>query len=137
MLETNQSGQVCPRLNRLITISLQATSTLCQINSEAMQPYVEDIKAHLLKEVPGRIWEGKEKVLQGLASLCESCPKQLVTSSENIAITIKKACEKGKKEYREVAVECLIRCLKSFEELDVYDQVAPMLLEACERYIFQ
>lgn len=96
---------------------------------------MEDFKQHLLKEVPGRIWDGKEKVLQGLASLCERCPKQLLASSENIAITIKSACEKGKKEYREAAIECLIRCLKSFEDLDVYDQVAPMLMEACDRCI--
>ncbi|GMH36012.1 hypothetical protein BSKO_03880 [Bryopsis sp. KO-2023] len=112
----------------------KAISSLSEINAEAIQPHARTIAAQLLKEVPGRIWDGKENILQALASLCKRCPKQMGEVSTEVIAALKGACEKGKKKYKETALECLILCFESLDDLDQYEQVASMLIEACNRH---
>lgn len=111
----------------------QGIASLCEINNVAMQASAASLGNQLLSEVPGRIWDGKEKVLGALAALCKECTDEMRSSSTDIVLALKTACGKGKRSYREAALDCLKETLRSVKGVDHYELVAPMLLEMCDK----
>ena len=76
---------------------------------------VPDVLDALLRELPGRVWEGKEAVATAAADVCEACPaaaSQVVNGGATRIITALVA-ESGRKkaEYRKAALAALDRSL--------------------------
>ncbi|KAK9850611.1 hypothetical protein WJX84_005115 [Apatococcus fuscideae] len=47
---------------------------LAEAAPDVLQPHATIMAAALLKELPGRLWDGKESILKALAALCKACP---------------------------------------------------------------
>ena len=82
---------------------------------EIVKGKVPDILEALLKELPGRVWEGKEAVPEAVADVVEACPEQAATMSGGgggriIAALVVEAGRK-KAEYRKASLEALDRAL--------------------------
>ena len=64
--------------------------------------------AALTKELPGRVWEGKESLLPAVADVVEKCPAAALTfgGGEVVAALVAEAREE-KSSYREAALRAL------------------------------
>jgi len=87
----------------------------------------------LLAEAGGRLWDGKESVLQALAALAKSAPAALSSLPKGGHARVVEAALAGtqrrKASFRVSSAKLLQACLASFEG-DYYDLVAPTLLQA-------
>ncbi|XP_020242083.1 proteasome-associated protein ECM29 homolog isoform X2 [Asparagus officinalis] len=87
----------------------------------------------LLKEIPGRLWEGKDVILHSIASLTSSCHGAIASedpATPNIILSaITSACTKKAKTYREAAFSCLEQVIRAFDNPDFFSTVFPMLHE--------
>eukprot|EP00959_Pyramimonas_sp_CCMP1952_P093203 1951101-Pyramimonas_sp.AAC.1 len=51
----------------------KAVKALAEAVEEAVAPHIEVLLAALLAELPGRLWDGKEAVLEAIAALALAC----------------------------------------------------------------
>ncbi|XP_059624994.1 uncharacterized protein LOC132268214 [Cornus florida] len=120
-------------------MSAQAISKLSEVLGESLSPYSDDLLKSLMKEVPGRLWEGKDALLYALAALCSSCHKEIASRDSNtpnsILNMISSACTKKVKIYREAALCCLEKVVKAFNNPDFFNMVFPLLFEMCNSTI--
>lgn len=117
----------------------QAVSKLCDILGEVVSSQHHVLLSSLLKEIPGRIWEGKDAVLSALSALCMSCHKSISAADPDIPDAILSlilsACSKKTKKYREAAFSCLEQVLKAFNNPDFFNKAFPQLFDMCSLQI--
>jgi len=91
--------------------SAKATKKLCDVIGESLSAHHHNILKSLLKELPGRFWEGKDAILDALASLCSCCHAGIIAEDSSlpsgILDAVCAACNKKTKLYREAAFLCL------------------------------
>ncbi|CAL5425499.1 unnamed protein product [Camellia sinensis] len=115
--------------------SAQAISMLSQVLGESLSSYQDALLKTLMKELHGRLWEGKDALLNALAALCTSCHKAISASdpaTPNAILSLTaSACTKKVKKYREAAFCCLEQIIKAFKNPDFFGMVFPLLFEMC------
>ncbi|XP_020113729.1 proteasome-associated protein ECM29 homolog isoform X2 [Ananas comosus] len=116
--------------------SAKAIRKLSDTLGESLSSFHQSLLKCLLKELPGRFWEGKDAILHALASLCSSCHEAISAedpAAPNVVITaISAACAKKIKSYREAAFSCLQEVITAFKNPEFFDSVFPMLIEVCK-----
>ena len=106
---------------------------MAEVNVDATQPHAMNLARHLMAEIPGRLWDGKEQVLQALGTLCAACPDETAEISNELVKVVDSASTRGKKAFREEAIKCLTHLLDSFPEHDHFDAVGRSLLGMVDR----
>ena len=81
--------------------------------------------------IPGRVWKGKESLLSALSAISNACKKEIEEEgkSQSLIDLVLKECKKNDKEYRRHAVMCLASLLKTWSNLNLYEQVKSQLFE--------
>ncbi|XP_044946462.1 proteasome adapter and scaffold protein ECM29 isoform X2 [Hordeum vulgare subsp. vulgare] len=119
--------------------SAKATKSLCDALGEPVSAHHHNILKSLLKELPGRFWEGKDAVLDALASLCLCC-HDAITADEStmpsvILNAVCAACSRKPKLYREAAFSCLQQVITAFKDPGFFNSVFPMLCEVSNQSV--
>ncbi|TVT99496.1 hypothetical protein EJB05_55165 [Eragrostis curvula] len=113
--------------------SAKAIENLCNVLGESLSAHHHNILKSLLKELPGRFWEGKEAILNALASLCSSCHAAITAEDSSLPSVIQNAvcaaCSRKSKVYREAAFLCLDKVIAAFRDPGFFDSIFPMLYE--------
>ncbi|GLJ38855.1 hypothetical protein SUGI_0791890 [Cryptomeria japonica] len=115
--------------------SAKAMIKLAEVLCESLAPFVQDLLKFLVKEIPGRIWEGKEVVLDATAAICKACHDAISQNDpigpDALITAVSSACTKKKKSYRDAAFLCLENIIKAFGKPEFFNMVMPFLLEIC------
>ncbi|CAK9863286.1 unnamed protein product, partial [Sphagnum jensenii] len=121
----------------------QAVSEVAKVAGDSTAPYVQDLLAGLLAELPGRLWEGKEAVLEAIGNLCEGCSKAISPHAskgstaglgpDSVIAAVSAASSRKKSSFRNAAFACLEQVLKAFKDQDVYEQVGSLIVDACKQ----
>ncbi|KAF3327246.1 proteasome-associated protein ECM29 isoform X1 [Carex littledalei] len=117
--------------------SAKAMRKLSEVLKEMLVPHQNKLLSSLLKELPGRLWEGKDLILHAVASVCSSCHDALTeadpTTPTNVLAAVSNACTKKAKSYREAAFSCLQQVISAFKNPEFFNLVFPMLYEICKK----
>ncbi|KAJ3684358.1 hypothetical protein LUZ61_013522 [Rhynchospora tenuis] len=117
--------------------SAKAMRKLSEVLKEMLVPYQNKLLAALMKELPGRFWEGKDLIIHAVASVCSSCHNALTEADPTIPMSvltaISNACTKKVKSYREAALSCLQQVILAFKSPEFFNSVFPMLYEMCKK----
>ncbi|XP_029120499.1 uncharacterized protein [Elaeis guineensis] len=117
--------------------SAKAIKKLSEMLGESLSSYHHNLLNCLLKELPGRLWEGKDVILYAIASICSSCHDAISAGDSAtptaILTAITSACSKKVKSYREAAFSCLQQVITAFSNPDFFNSVFPMLHEVCSK----
>lgn len=113
--------------------SAQAISKLSEVLGESLSSHYHVLLQSLMKEIPGRLWEGKDALLYAIAALSVSCNKAIssddpATMNEILSV-VSSACTKKAKKYREAALSCLEQVVKAFGNQEFFNVVFPLLYE--------
>lgn len=115
--------------------SAQAICKLSEVLGDSLSSHQEVLLQSLMKEIPGRLWEGKDVLLLAVGSLSTSCHKAISAdgSASSIAILnlISSACTKKEKKYREAAFASLEQVIKAFGNPEFFNMVFPLLFDLC------
>ncbi|GAA0159929.1 scaffold/adaptor protein [Lithospermum erythrorhizon] len=110
-------------------------SKLCNALGDSLSPQQQDLLNSLIREIPGRLWEGKEDLLCALSDLCMSCHKAISAidpeAPYSILSLVQSACTKKVKKYREAALLCLEQIIKAFSDPHFFNNVLPFLSDMC------
>lgn len=102
---------------------------------DSLSSHQEVLLQSLMKEIPGRLWEGKDVLLLAVGSISTSCHKAISAdgSASSIAILnlISSACTKKEKKYREAAFASLEQVIKAFGNPEFFNMVFPLLFDLC------
>jgi proteasome component ECM29 len=113
----------------------QGICKLSEVLGESLSLHHDVLLTSLMKELPGRLWEGKESLLLALAAICTSCGKAISSANpskpEDILSLVTSACKKKDKKYREAAFTCLEKVIKAFDNPKFFNIVFPLLFEIC------
>ncbi|PAN15915.1 hypothetical protein PAHAL_3G020000 [Panicum hallii] len=119
--------------------SAKATKKLCDVLGESLSAHHHNILESLLKELPGRFWEGKDSILDALASLCSCCHAAITAEDSSLPSVILDAvcaaCNKKTKLYREAAFLCLQKVITAFRDPGFFNSVFPMLYKVCNQSV--
>ncbi|CAA0805895.1 ARM repeat superfamily protein [Striga hermonthica] len=111
----------------------QAICKLSEVLGESLSSHHNVLLTSLIKEVPGRLWEGKDTVLDALSTLCTSCHEAISASNPDapnaILNLVSSACTKKAQKYREAAFCCLEQVIKAFNRPEFFNMIFPSLLE--------
>ncbi|KAK6235429.1 hypothetical protein SCA6_010766 [Theobroma cacao] len=115
--------------------SAKAICKLSEVLGDSLSSYHHVLLKSLMKEIPGRLWEGKETLLHAIGALSTSCHEAISTEDPALPGTIlslvSSACTKKVKKYCEAAFSCLEQVIKSFGNPEFFNLVFPMLFEMC------
>ncbi|KAJ6794863.1 proteasome-associated protein ECM29-like protein isoform X3 [Iris pallida] len=115
--------------------SAKGIKKLCEVLGDSLSSFHHILLNCLLKELPGRYWEGKDVILYAIASLCSSCHNAISAEDPNtpnvVLSAMSSACLKKLKTYREAAFSCLQEVIKAFNIPEFFSSVFPMLHEVC------
>ncbi|CAI8586672.1 unnamed protein product [Vicia faba] len=115
--------------------SAQAICKLSDVLGDSLSSHYEVLLQSLIKEIPGRLWEGKDVLLLAVGALSKSCHKAISTdgSASSIAILnlVSSACTKKEKKYREAAFTSLEQVIKAFGNPEFFNMVFPLLFDLC------
>ncbi|KAH6836999.1 ARM repeat superfamily protein [Perilla frutescens var. hirtella] len=110
-----------------------AICKLSEVLGESLSSHHSVLLSSLMKEIPGRLWEGKEVLLNALSALCTSCHEAISASNPDapnaILSLISSACTKRTPKYREAAFCSLEQVIKAFNKPEFFNMVIPSLLE--------
>ncbi|KAK7276642.1 hypothetical protein RIF29_17785 [Crotalaria pallida] len=113
--------------------SAQAICRLSEVLGESLSSHHGVLLQSLMKEIPGRLWEGKDVLLLALGALSTSCHKAISAegSASSIAILnlVSSACTRKGKKYREAAFSSLEQVIKAFGNPEFFNMVFPLLFE--------
>ncbi|XP_030522220.2 proteasome adapter and scaffold protein ECM29 isoform X2 [Rhodamnia argentea] len=113
----------------------QAICKLGEVLGESLSPCHQVLLISLMKELPGRLWEGKEALLYALGALSKSCHQAISKEDPNAAGAIldllSSACTKKVKKYREAALLSLDQVIKAFGNHEFFNMVFPLLFDMC------
>ncbi|KAG0528609.1 hypothetical protein BDA96_05G026300 [Sorghum bicolor] len=119
--------------------SAKAMKKLCDILGEPLSAHYQNILKSLLKELPGRFWEGKDAILDALASLCSCCHVAITADDSSLPSVILNAvcaaCSRKSKLYREAAFLCLHKVIAAFRDPGFFNSVFPMLYEVSSQSV--
>ncbi|CAD6258403.1 unnamed protein product [Miscanthus lutarioriparius] len=119
--------------------SAKAIKKLCDILGEPLSAHYQNILKSLLKELPGRFWEGKDAILDALASLCSCCHVAITAEDSSFPSVILNAvcaaCSRKSKLYREAAFLCLHKVIVAFRDPGFFNSVFPMLYEVSNQSV--
>uniref|UniRef100_A0A0E0BNM0 Uncharacterized protein n=1 Tax=Oryza glumipatula TaxID=40148 RepID=A0A0E0BNM0_9ORYZ len=119
--------------------SAKAIKKLCDALGESLSVHHNNILESLLKELPGRFWEGKDAILDALAALCLSCHTAMSAEDSGMPSVILNAvcaaCSRKSKLYREAAFSCLQQVITAFKDPGFFNIVFPMLYEVSNRSV--
>ncbi|KZV44445.1 hypothetical protein F511_19346 [Dorcoceras hygrometricum] len=111
----------------------QAIRKLSEVLGEILSSHHNLLLNSLMKELPGRLWEGKDAVLYALSAVCTSCHKSISASNPEapnaILNLISSACSKKEQKYREAAFSCLEQVIKAFNSPEFFNMVFPLLYQ--------
>eukprot|EP00850_Spirogloea_muscicola_P022838 SM000314S12182 [mRNA] locus=s314:99165:108197:+ [translate_table: standard] len=99
--------------------------------------YACSIVARLVDELPGRLWEGKESILEAVAAVSKTCHVALLTGCQlqheprSIVNAVVDSCKRKKTAFRLAALACLEKVLSTFHDVDMYEEVHSLLLPSC------
>ncbi|GAY50906.1 hypothetical protein CUMW_130190 [Citrus unshiu] len=115
--------------------SAKAICKLGEILGESLSNYHHVLLESIMKEVPGRLWEGKDALLYAIGSISTSCHKDISaedpTTPFAIVDMVSSACRKKIKKYREAAFSCLEQVIKAFRDPKFFNIIFPLLFEMC------
>ncbi|XP_061372568.1 uncharacterized protein LOC133315038 [Gastrolobium bilobum] len=115
--------------------SAQAICRLSEVLGESLSSHHEVLLQSLMKEIPGRQWEGKDVLLLALGALSTSCHEAISAqgSASSIAILnlVLSACTRKGKKYREAAFSSLEQVIKAFGNPEFFNMVFPLLFDLC------
>ncbi|KAF7815581.1 proteasome-associated protein ECM29-like protein [Senna tora] len=121
--------------------SAQAICRLSEVLGESLSSHHEVLLKCLMKEIPGRLWEGKDVLLLALAALSKSCHKAISAESPSSSIAIlnvvSSACSRKGKKYREAAFSSLEQVIKAFGNPEFFNMVFPLLFDLCNSESFK
>ncbi|KAE9606271.1 putative proteasome component Ecm29 [Lupinus albus] len=113
--------------------SAQAICKLSEVLGESLSSHHGVLLQSLMKEIPGRLWEGKDVLLLALGALSTSCHKAISAegSASSIAILnlVSSACTRKGKKYREAAFSSLEQVIEAFGNPEFFNIVFPLLSE--------
>ncbi|KAJ9146595.1 hypothetical protein P3X46_028837 [Hevea brasiliensis] len=115
--------------------SAQAICKLSEVLGESLSSCCHVLLEALMKEIPGRLWEGKDTLLDAIGALSTSCHKAI--ASENPATPkavldiVYSACTKKVKKYREAGFSSLDQVIKAFGDPDFFNSIFPQLFGMC------
>ncbi|KAF3545684.1 hypothetical protein DY000_02010565 [Brassica cretica] len=116
-------------------IAGKAISKLTEVLGESLSPQHNKLLQCLINEMPGRLWEGKDALLDALGALSVSCHEAITKEDPKtptvILDLICSACRKKVKKYRESAFSCLEKVIIAFGNPEFFNAVFPMLYEMC------
>ncbi|CAL4904358.1 unnamed protein product [Urochloa decumbens] len=119
--------------------SAKAIKKLCDVLGESLSSHHHNILKSLLKELPGRFWEGKDAILDALASLCSCCHAAITAEDSSLPSVILNAvcaaCNKKSKLYREAAFSCLQKVITAFRDPGFFSSVFPMLYKVSDQSV--
>ncbi|KAH1090696.1 hypothetical protein J1N35_017953 [Gossypium stocksii] len=114
--------------------SAKAICKLSEVLGDSLSSY-HVLLTSLMKEIPGRLWEGKETLLDAISALSVSNHKAISMEDPALPGTIlslvSSACTKKVRKYREAAFSCLEQVIKSFGNPEFFCLVFPMLFDMC------
>ncbi|KAK7300265.1 hypothetical protein RJT34_11106 [Clitoria ternatea] len=115
--------------------SAHAIYKLSEVLDESLSTHHEVLLQSLMKEIPGRLWEGKDVLLLALGALSTSCHRAIAAegSSSSVAILnlVSSACSRKGKKYREAAFSSLEQVIKAFGNPEFFNMVFPLLFDLC------
>lgn len=115
--------------------SAQAICKLSEVLGESLSSHHHVLLKSVMKEVPGRLWEGKEALLQAIGALSMACHRAISAEDpatpNSILTLVSSACTKKVKKYREAALSCLEQIIKAFGNPEFFNSVFPILFEMC------
>ncbi|KAK9810293.1 hypothetical protein WJX72_008148 [[Myrmecia] bisecta] len=118
--------------------SAKAIVALAEAGADAVQPHAAGLATALLQELPGRLWEGKEAVLEALAALCKAAPAQIDAAggpgSTTIVAAVVAASARRKTAFRVAALCALEAILRAAPGTDHFGAVCGPLFEACRQH---
>ncbi|KAF3455353.1 hypothetical protein FNV43_RR05803 [Rhamnella rubrinervis] len=118
----------------------QAISKLSEVLGESLASYHHVLLQSLMKEIPGRLWEGKDALLYAIGALTKSCHDAISADDPStpsaILSVVSSACMKKVKKYREAAFSCLEEVVKAFGNPEFFNLVFPLLFEMCNSAAF-
>ncbi|XP_057515552.1 uncharacterized protein LOC130797079 [Amaranthus tricolor] len=110
-----------------------AITKLSEALHESLSTHCQVLLDSLLKEIPGRLWEGKDALLHALAALCTSCHSAISSadpSAANVVLSvITAACSKKQKKFQDAALCALEQVIKAFDLPEFFNAVFPLLYE--------
>ncbi|XP_024006382.1 proteasome-associated protein ECM29 homolog isoform X1 [Eutrema salsugineum] len=113
----------------------RAICKLTEVLDESLSSQHNRLLQCLLNEIPGRLWEGKDALLDALGALSVSCHEAIANEDPKtptiILNLICSACRKKLKKYRESAFSCLEKVIIAFGDPEFFSAVFPMLYEMC------
>ncbi|ANM61265.1 ARM repeat superfamily protein [Arabidopsis thaliana] len=113
----------------------KAICKLTEVLGESLSPHHKRLLQCLVNEIPGRLWEGKDALLDALGALSVACHEAITkedpTTPTTILSLICSACKKKLKKYRESAFSCLEKVIIAFGDPKFFHAVFPMLYEMC------
>lgn len=119
--------------------SAKAIKKLCDVLGESLSAHHHNILKSLLKELPGRFWEGKDAILDALASLCSCCHAAITAEDSSLPSVILNAvcaaCSRKSKSYREAAFLCLHKVITAFRDPGFFNSIFPMLCEVSNQSV--
>ncbi|XP_021734263.1 proteasome-associated protein ECM29 homolog isoform X2 [Chenopodium quinoa] len=111
----------------------QAITKLSETLHESLSSHCQVLLSSLLKEIPGRLWEGKDALLNALAALCTSCHNVISSANPSAAndvlSVVTTACTKKQKKFQEAALCALDQVIKAFDCPEFFNAVFPLLCE--------
>ncbi|GAB4835308.1 hypothetical protein Ancab_000217 [Ancistrocladus abbreviatus] len=94
----------------------QAISKLAEILGESLSGHHRVLLDCLMREIPGRLWEGKDALLHAIAALCSSTHEAISSDDPSTPIAVisllSSACTKKDKKFREAALCALEQVIK-------------------------
>ncbi|CAA7019605.1 unnamed protein product [Microthlaspi erraticum] len=133
-----EGGKVIVRGNCSVILSAsgKAICKLSEVLGESLSPHHKRLLQCLVTEIPGRLWEGRDALLDALGALSVSCHEAITkedpTTPTTILSLICSACKKKLKKYRESAFSCLDKVIIAFGDPEFFNTVFPMLYEMCK-----
>ncbi|KAJ1274098.1 hypothetical protein BS78_05G036600 [Paspalum vaginatum] len=119
--------------------SAKAIKKLCDALGESLSAHHHNILKSLLKELPGRFWEGKDAILDALASLCSCCHAAITAEDSSLPSVILDAvcaaCSRKSKLYREAAFLCLHKVITAFRDPGFFNSIFPMSFEVSKQSV--
>ncbi|GAB2246168.1 hypothetical protein Droror1_Dr00001661 [Drosera rotundifolia] len=110
-----------------------AVSKLAEILGESLSSYHQNLLNALLKEIPGRLWEGKDSLLFALASVCAASHEAISSNDPStpaaVLSVVTAACAKKDKKFREAALSALEKVIKAFSRPEFFNMVFPLLYD--------
>eukprot|EP00164_Ancoracysta_twista_P003195 GFYU01004259.1.p1 GENE.GFYU01004259.1~~GFYU01004259.1.p1 ORF type:complete len:1682 (-),score=543.81 GFYU01004259.1:8-5053(-) len=98
---------------------------------EQIGPYLNELIPLVSAALPGRLWSGKDSLLEAFTSLCISGKKHVAGRELEMISVIHKECQRTQKDYKMKAMACLHKILYTYDTVDAFKMLKEDLYAAC------